>query len=126
MTNEERKTALLDLWHDIAMDRDLQVHLRLKASEHEARALGLIGNDPGITILNEPDQTEKELKKLTIRQLEAIALASDETLGKTTAPEGAETQSKRKDDQTIVDGSSTPENARKTPNTANGQTEAQK
>ena len=126
MTNEERKTALLDLWHNIATDKSLQVHLRLKASEHEARALGLIGNDPGITILNEPDQTEKELKKLTIRQLEALALASDETLGKSTAPEGAETQSQDKNDTTTATEVKTPENASKGPNTANGQMEGKK
>ena len=126
MTNEERKTALLDLWHNIATDKSLQVHLRLKASEHEARALGLIGNDPGITILNEPDQTEKELKKLTIRQLEAIAMASDETLGKTTAPEGAETQSQGENDTTPTTEVKAPENASKGPNTANGQNEVQK
>lgn len=126
MTNEERKTALLDLWHNIATDKSLQVHLRLKASEHEARALGLIGNDPGITILNEPDQTEKELKKLTIRQLEAIALASDETLGKTTSPEGAETQSQSENDTTTATETKAPENASKGPNTANSQNEVQK
>ena len=126
MTNEERKTALLDLWHNIATDKSLQVHLRLKASEHEARALGLIGNDPGITILNEPDQTEKELKKLTIRQLEALALASDETLGKSTSPEGAETQSQDKNDITTTTEVKAPENASKGPNTANGQMEAKK
>ena len=126
MTNEERKTALLDLWHDIAMDYSLQVSLRLKASEHEARALGLIGNDPGITILNEPDQTEKELKKLTIRQLEAIALASDETIGKTTAQKGAETQSKSKNDKTPVQETKTPVKGSQGPITAKGQKEAQK
>lgn len=126
MTNEERKTALLDMWHNIAMDYSLQVSLRLKASEHEARALGLIGNDPGITILNEPDQTEKELKKLTIRQLEAIALASDETIGKSTAQEGAETQSKDKNDRTIVQKITTPDTTSKGPNTAKAQKEAQK
>lgn len=126
MTNEERKTALLDLWHNIATDKSLQVHLRLKASEHEARALGLIGNDPGITILNEPDQTEKELKKLTIRQLEAIALASDETLGKTTAPEGAETQSQGKNDKTPVKQDTAPVKGPKEAITANAQKEAQK
>ena len=126
MTNEERKTALLDLWHNIATDKSLQVHLRLKASEHEARALGLIGNDPGITILNEPDQTEKELKKLTIRQLEALALASDETLGKSTSPEGAETQSQDKNAITTTTEVKAPENASKGPNTANGQMEAKK
>lgn len=126
MTNEERKTALLDLWHDIAMDYSLQVSLRLKASEHEARALGLIGNEPGITILNEPDQTEKELKKLTIRQLEAIALASDETIGKSTTPEGAETQSKSKNDKTPVQEDKTPVKGSQGPITAKGQKEAQK
>lgn len=126
MTNEERKTALLDLWHNIATDKSLQVHLRLKASEHEARALGLIGNDPGITILNEPDQTEKELKKLTIRQLEAIALASDETLGKTTAPEGAETQSQGKNDKTPVKQDTAPVKGPKEAITANAKKEAQK
>lgn len=126
MTNEERKTALLDMWHEIAMDYSLQVSLRLKASEHEAKALGLIGNDPGITILNEPDQTEKELKKLTIRQLEAIALASDETIGKSTAPEGAETQSKSKNDKTPVQETKTPVKSPQGPNTANAGTEAQK
>ena len=55
MTNEERKTAILDIWHDIATDRSLQVGLRLKATEYEAKALGLIGDQPGITVLNEPD-----------------------------------------------------------------------
>lgn len=126
MTNEERKTALLDLWHNIATDTSLQVHLRLKASEHEARALGLIGNDPGITILNEPDQTEKELKKLTIRQLERIALASDEALGKSTAPEGAETQSKSKNGQTPVQKPNTPVKSHEAPKTATAKMEAQK
>ena len=126
MTNEERKTALLDLWHDIATDKSLQVHLRLKASEHEARALGLIGNEPGITILNEPDQTEKELKKLTIKQLERIALASDDTLGKTTAPEGAETQSQDKNDKTPDQKGSTPVKSPQGPNTANVKMEAKK
>ena len=64
MTNEERKTAILDLWHDIATDRSLQVGLRLKASEYEAKALVLIGYQPGITVLNEPDAVTKKLKKL--------------------------------------------------------------
>lgn len=126
MTNEERKTALLDLWHNIATDRSLQVSLRLKASEHEARALGLIGNDPGITILNEPDETENQLKKLTIKQLEAIARASDETLKKTTAPEAVQGQSQNKNDKSTITEPTTPENAREAANTANAQLEAQK
>ena len=80
MTNEERKTAILDIWHDIATDRSLQVGLRLKATEYEAKALGLIGDQPGITVLNEPDAITEQLKKLTIEQLEAIATASDEEI----------------------------------------------
>lgn len=126
MTNEERKTALLDLWHNIATDRSLQVSLRLKASEHEARALGLIGNDPGITILNEPDETENQLKKLTIKQLEAIARASDETLKKTTSPDRAGHQSQSKDGQTIVSGTTNAPVTSKMANTTNAQLEAQK
>lgn len=126
MTNEERKTALLDMWHNIATDKTLQVSLRLKASEHEARALGLIGNDPGVTIMTEPDETEKQLKKLTIKQLEAIASASDETLKKTTAPERAQGQSENKNDKTTVQKADTPVKTTKTPNTANAQKEAQK
>lgn len=126
MTNEERKTALLDMWHNIATDRTLQVSLRLKASEHEARALGLIGNDPGVTIMTEPDETEKQLKKLTIKQLEAIASASDETLKKTTAPEPAQQASKDKNDKTTAEKENTPVKSSQGPNTANAQTEAQK
>lgn len=126
MTNEERKTALLDMWHNIATDKTLQVGLRLKASEHEARALGLIGNDPGITIMNEPDQTEKELKKLTIKQLEAIASASDETLKKTTAPEAVKDASKVKNDKTTAKEQNTPVKSQKVANTAGVQAEAKK
>lgn len=126
MTNEERKTALLDMWHNIATDRTLQVSLRLKASEHEARALGLIGNDPGVTIMTEPDETEKQLKKLTIKQLEAIAAASDETLKKTTAPEPAQQASKKKNDKTTAEKANTPVKSPQGPNTANAGTEAQK
>ena len=126
MTNEERKKALLDMWHNIATDKTLQVSLRLKASEHEARALGLIGNDPGVTIMTEPDETEKQLKKLTIKQLEAIASASDETLKKTTAPEPAQQASKKKNDKTTAEKENTPVKSPQGSNTANAQTEAQK
>lgn len=126
MTNEERKTALLDFWHDIATDRSLQVSLRLKASEHEARALGLIGNEPGITIMTEPDQTEQQLKKLTFSQLEAIASASDETLKKTTAQKRVRTASKVKNDKTIAKKTKTPSKTSKGANTQKAQKEGKK
>lgn len=80
MTNEERKTAILDLWHDIAMDRSLQVSLRLKASEYEAKALGLIGDQPGVTILNEPDEVTKQLQAMTLEELEVLASADTSAL----------------------------------------------
>lgn len=126
MTNEERKTALLDFWHDIATDRSLQVSLRLKASEHEARALGLIGNEPGITIMTEPDQTEQQLKKLTFSQLEAIASASDETLKKTTAQKRVRTASKVKNDKTTAKKTKTPSKTSKGANTQKAQKEGKK
>lgn len=126
MTNEERKTALLDMWHNIATDKSLQVSLRLKASEHEARALGLIGNEPGITITNEPSQTELALQKLTTAQLEAIAAASDETLKKTTAQKPVKAPAKKKNDTTIVQKAETPSVAPKAPNTTKPPVEAKK
>ena len=126
MTNEERKTALLDMWHDIATDRSLQVSLRLKASEHEARALGLIGNEPGITIMNEPSQTELALKKLTTAQLEAIAAASDETLKKTTAQKPVGAPAKRKNDTTPAKKTKTPSASSKEANTQKASPEAKK
>lgn len=126
MTNEERKTALLDMWHNIATDKSLQVSLRLKASEHEARALGLIGNEPGITITNEPSQTELALKKLTMAQLEAIAAASDETMKKTTAQKPVKAPVKKKNDTTIVKKTKTPPAGNKGANTAKAPLEAKK
>lgn len=122
MTNEERKTAILDLWHDIATDRSLQVGLRLKASEYEAKALGLIGDQPGITVLNEPDAVTEQLKKLTIEQLEAIAGASDAEIvnpKKTTAQKRLCARSKSKNDTTPVSKPKTAGNASKAPNTRN-------
>lgn len=129
MTNEERKTAILDLWHDIATDRSLQVGLRLKASEYEAKALGLIGDQPGITVLNEPDAVTEQLKKLTIEQLEAIAGASDAQIvdaKKTTAQKRLCARSKSKNDRTPVSKSKTPVKPKKTRNTANKQKGVQK
>jgi hypothetical protein len=129
MTNEERKTAILDLWHDIATDRSLQVGLRLKASEYEAKALGLIGDQPGITVLNEPDAVTEQLKKLTIEQLEAIAGASDAEIvnpEKTTAQNRLCARSKSKNDTTSASKSKTPVKPQKSQNTANKQKGAQK
>lgn len=126
MTNEERKTALLDMWHDIATDKSLQVSLRLKASEHEARALGLIGNEPGITVINEPDKVEQQLKKLTTAQLEAIASASDATLKKTTAQKRVGAPKKTKDDTTLAPKGKTPPEASKGANTQKAQKEVKK
>jgi hypothetical protein len=129
MTNEERKTVILDLWHDIATDRSLQVGLRLKASEYEAKALGLIGDQPGITVLNEPDAVTEQLKKLTIEQLEAIAGASDAEIvnpEKTTAQNRLCARSKSKNDTTSASKSKTPVKPQKSQNTANKQKGAQK
>lgn len=114
------------MWHNIATDKSLQVSLRLKASEHEARALGLIGNEPGITITNEPSQTELALKKLTMSQLEAIAAASDETMKKTTAQKPRKAPAKKKNDTTIVKKTKTPPAPRKAANTAKAPQEAKK
>lgn len=121
MTNEERKTALLDIWHNIATDRSLQVGLRLKATEYEAKALGLIGDQPGITVLNEPDSITEQLKKLTIEQLEAIATATDAEIitPKKTAPQKRVcAASQPKNDTTPVSKATTPVKAQKSPNTA--------
>lgn len=126
MTNEERKTALLDMWHNIATDKSLQVSLRLKASEHEARALGLIGNDPGVTIMNEPSQTELALQKLTTAQLEAIATASDDTLKKTTAQKPRKAPAKKKNDTTTAKKTKTPPEGSKGANTQKASPEAKK
>lgn len=129
MTNEERKTAILDLWHDIATDRSLQVGLRLKASEYEAKALGLIGDQPGITVLNEPDAVTEQLKKLTIEQLEAIAGASDAeivTPKKTTAQKRVCAPQKKKNDTTPVQKTKTAPRPLKTRNTAKTPTGAVK
>ena len=126
MTNEERKTALLDMWHNIATDKSLQVSLRLKASEHEARALGLIGNDPGVTIMNEPSQTELALQKLTTAQLEAIAAASDDTLKKTTAQKPRKAPAKKKNDTTTAKKTKTPPASSKGANTQKASPEAKK
>ena len=121
MTNEERKTAILDIWHDIATDRSLQVGLRLKATEYEAKALGLIGDQPGITVLNEPDAVTEQLKKLTIEQLEAIAGASDAQIvdaKKTTAQKRVCAPKKGKNDKTTVSKGKTPANAKEAAITA--------
>lgn len=126
MTNEERKTALLDMWHNIATDKSLQVSLRLKASEHEARALGLIGNDPGVTIMNEPSQTELALQKLTTAQLEAIAAASDDTLKKTTAQKPRKAPAKKKNDTTTARKTNAPQKGSKGANTQKAQKEVKK
>lgn len=126
MTNEERKTALLDMWHNIATDKSLQVSLRLKASEHEARALGLIGNDPGVTIMNEPSQTELALQKLTTAQLEAIAAASDDTLKKTTAQKRVKAPAKKKNDTTTAKKTKTPPASSKGANTQKASPEVKK
>lgn len=126
MTNEERKTALLDMWHNIATDKSLQVSLRLKASEHEARALGLIGNDPGVTIMNEPSQTELALQKLTTAQLEAIATASDDTLKKTTTQKPRKAPAKKKNDTTTAKKTKTPPASSKGANTQKAQKEVKK
>lgn len=115
MTNEERKTAILDIWHDIATDRSLQVHLRLKATEYEAKALGLIGDQPGITVLNEPDAITEQLKKLTIEQLEAIAGASDAEIiapEKTTAQKRPCALPEDKNANTSISKKKTPQNAK--------------
>lgn len=113
MTNEERKTAILDLWHDIAMDRSLQVSLRLKASEYEAKALGLIGDQPGVTILNEPDEVTKQLQAMTLEELEALASADTSALveisKRKTAQEAREAREAR--EAVVVD--SKPVSARK-------------
>lgn len=124
MTNEERKTALLDIWHDIATDRSLQVGLRLKATEYEAKALGLIGDQPGITVLNEPDAVTEQLKKLTIEQLEAIASASDAEIvmpEKTTAQNRVCAPSKKKNGKEPVSRGKTQTEAREAAITANSQ-----
>ncbi len=110
MTNEERKTAILDLWHDIAMDRSLQVSLRLKASEYEAKALGLIGDQPGVTILNEPDEVTKQLQAMTLEQLEALASADTSALVEISKSKTA--QEARKAREAVVVGSK-PVSARK-------------
>lgn len=99
MNLDERKNQLLDIWHGIATDRSLQVGLRLRASEYEAKALGLIGDTPGITIVNEPDNVNEQLKRLTMDQLEQIAAATDaEIVGalKTASPEALSGQPKTK------------------------------
>jgi len=111
MTNEDRKTAILDLWHDIAMDRSLQVSLRLKASEYEAKALGLIGDQPGVTILNEPDEVTKQLQAMTLEQLEALASADTSALVEISKSKTA--QEARKTREAVVVGSK-PVSARKT------------
>lgn len=129
MTNEERKTAILDIWHDIATDRSLQVGLRLKATEYEAKALGLIGDQPGITVLNEPDAITEQLKKLTIEQLEAIATASDAeivTPKKTTAQKRLCAPKRGKNGRTSASGAKTRENAKETAKTANSKKGAKK
>ena len=129
MTNAERKTAILDIWHDIATDRSLQVGLRLKATEYEAKALGLIGDQPGITVLNEPDAITEQLKKLTIEQLEAIATASDAeivTPEKTTAHKRLCAPKRSKNGRTSVSGAKTRENAKETAKTANSKKGAKK
>lgn len=110
MTNEERKTAILDLWHDIAMDRSLQVSLRLKASEYEAKALGLIGDQPGVTILNEPDEVTKQLQAMTLEQLEALASADTSALVEISKSKTAQEASKAR--EAVVVGSK-PVSARK-------------
>lgn len=129
MTNEERKTAILDIWHDIATDRSLQVGLRLKATEYEAKALGLIGDQPGITVLNEPDAITEQLKKLTIEQLEAIATASDAeivTPKKTTAQKRLCGPKRGKNGRTSDSGAKTRANAKETAKTANSKKGAKK
>lgn len=129
MTNEERKTAILDIWHDIATDRSLQVGLRLKATEYEAKALGLIGDQPGITVLNEPDAITEQLKKLTIEQLEAIATASDAeivTPEKTTAQKRLCGPKRSKNGRTSVSGAKTRANAKETAKTTNSKKGAKK
>lgn len=129
MTNEERKTAILDIWHDIATDRSLQVGLRLKATEYEAKALGLIGDQPGITVLNEPDAITEQLKKLTIEQLEAIATASDAeivTPKKTTAQKRLCSPKRVKNGRTSASGAKTRENAKEAAKTANSKKGAKK
>ena len=129
MTNEERKTAILDIWHDIATDRSLQVGLRLKATEYEAKALGLIGDQPGITVLNEPDAITEQLKKLTIEQLEAIATASDAeivTPEKTTAHKRLCAPKRGKNGRTSASGAKTRANAKETAKTAKSKKGAKK
>ena len=129
MTNEERKTAILELWHDIATDRSLQVGLRLKASEYEAKALGLIGDQPGIATLNEPDTVTDQLRHLTIEQLEAIAAASDAeivTPKKTTAPKPAGAAKPNKNDRTTISKGKTQPGASKAANTPKAQKEGKK
>lgn len=129
MTNEERKTAILDIWHDIATDRSLQVHLRLKATEYEAKALGLIGDQPGITVLNEPDAVTEQLKKLTIEQLEAIAGASDAEIiapEKTTAQKRPCAISSNKNGNTSISKTKTPPAAKEAAITAKRQKGAKK
>ncbi|MBQ1308126.1 MAG: hypothetical protein IIY54_10680 [Ruminococcus sp.] len=129
MTNEERKTAILELWHDIATDRSLQVGLRLKASEYEAKALGLIGDQPGIATTNEPDAVTDQLRRLTIEQLEAIAAASDAeivTPKKTTAPKPVGATKPNKNDRTTISEDKTQPEASKAANTQKAQNEGKK
>lgn len=130
MTNEERKTAILELWHDIATDRSLQVSLRLKASEYEAKALGLIGDQPGITILNEPDNVTKQLQNMTMEQLEAIATANTaeivDAAKKTTAQNATEAQEAVVVDNKPASKRKTAPAPLKTRNTANSQKGAKK
>ncbi len=120
MTNEERKSAILELWHDIATDRSLQVGLRLKASEYEAKALGLIGDQPGISVESADDPVETQLEKLTLKQLQAIATASDEKIAnakKTTAQKRVCATSKTKNDTAPASKAKTPVTPQKSPNT---------
>lgn len=129
MTNQERKTAIMNLWHDIATDRSLQVSLRLKASEYEAKALGLIGDQPGIAVEDGTSAATEQLRKLTIEQLEAIAKATDAEIiepKKTTAQKPTCEPIKPQDDKTPISKPKTPVKGQEKPNTANAPKGAKK
>lgn len=97
MSKEELKNQILEIWHNIATDKTLQVGLRLKATEYEAKALGLIGTEAGI-IEETPqeDKTQKDLEALTIRQLEGIAKSSVHDLIKYANAQEAQTTGGKK------------------------------
>lgn len=142
MNAEEAKKRLLSMWDNIAQDRSLQVALRLKASEYMAKAVGLIGNEPGISMTQEEDAVENQLAKLTRKELEALARLDEkkpepvplpsknaektETAKKTTAQEPAEAQPKSKNDTTPAQEQKTQPAGSKAPITQNAEKGVQK